>query len=82
MALTRTLADVVGRKGIRIHTVSPAKVRTEMTDALAVRVLGGGDQQVVDHVLVVVQVVLLELQVVDTVVLFDDMLLVRDVGAV
>ncbi|MFJ1704274.1 SDR family NAD(P)-dependent oxidoreductase [Kitasatospora sp. NPDC088346] len=34
-ALTRGLAMEVGRKGIRINTVAPGKVRTEMTDAVA-----------------------------------------------
>ncbi|MCX4754881.1 SDR family NAD(P)-dependent oxidoreductase [Kitasatospora purpeofusca] len=41
-ALTRTLAVEVGRKGIRINTVAPGKVRTEMTDAVAERLGSDG----------------------------------------
>lgn len=41
-ALTRTLASEVGRKGIRINTVAPGRVRTEMTEAVAEQL--GGDE--------------------------------------
>lgn len=41
-ALTRGLAVEVGRKGIRVNTVAPGKVRTDMTDAVADRLGSDG----------------------------------------
>ncbi|WP_370947287.1 SDR family NAD(P)-dependent oxidoreductase [Amycolatopsis sp. cg5] len=41
-ALTRGLAMEVGRKGIRINTVAPGRVRTDMTDPVSAQ-LGGNE---------------------------------------
>jgi len=41
-ALTRALAMEVGRKGIRVNTVAPGRVKTDMTENVAVQ-LGAGD---------------------------------------
>jgi 3-oxoacyl-[acyl-carrier protein] reductase len=43
-ALTRSLAVEVGRKGIRINTVAPGKVRTDMTAGVIAQ-LGGEDNE-------------------------------------
>jgi len=40
-ALTRALAMEVGRKGIRVNTVAPGRIKTDMTDAVAAQL--GGD---------------------------------------
>lgn len=42
-ALTRCLAMEVGRKGIRVNTVAPGRIVTDMTDGLGPQ-LGTGDQ--------------------------------------
>jgi 3-oxoacyl-[acyl-carrier protein] reductase len=41
-ALTRALAMEVGRKGIRVNTVAPGRVKTDMTENVAAQ-LGAGD---------------------------------------